>query len=79
MKTRIIFGFVLALSILFFLSVSFGNQAEKNRSILQTPVAVLPSESYQFEPVPDGMEVRHDFVIQNAGEAQLLINRVKTG
>ena len=46
---------------------------------IKTPVAVLLSNSYQFEPVPDGVEIRHDFVLQNAGNVTLSISRVKTG
>jgi hypothetical protein len=45
----------------------------------EVPAAVLPTHSYQFEPVLDGFEVRHDFVIQNKGSAPLFISRVKTG
>lgn len=45
----------------------------------EVPAAVLPTHSYQFEPVLEGFEVRHDFVIQNKGSAPLFISRVKTG
>jgi hypothetical protein len=44
----------------------------------QAPAAVLPARGYEFEPVPDGVEVRHDFVLQNKGTAPLIISRVKT-
>lgn len=43
------------------------------------PVAVFPETEYPFEPVADGMEVRHDFIVQNAGTADLDIKEVKTG
>lgn len=43
------------------------------------PVAVFPETEYPFEAVADGMEVRHDFVVQNAGKAELDIKEVKTG
>jgi outer membrane protein OmpA-like peptidoglycan-associated protein len=58
---------------------------ERNRRIeivrveSQAPAAVLPARGYEFEPVPDGVEVRHDFVLQNKGTAPLIISRVKTG
>jgi hypothetical protein len=58
---------------------------ERNRRIeivkveSQAPAAVLPVRGYEFEPVPDGVEVRHDFILQNKGNAPLIISRVKTG
>jgi outer membrane protein OmpA-like peptidoglycan-associated protein len=58
---------------------------ERNRRIeivrveSQAPAAVLPVRGYEFEPVPDGFEVRHDFILQNKGNAPLIISRVKTG
>lgn len=43
------------------------------------PVAEFPSTSFQFEPVVDGMDVRHEYVVRNTGTAELLIKEVKTG
>ncbi len=43
------------------------------------PVAVFPETKYQFEPVADGMEIRHDFAVLNSGTAELGIKEVKTG
>ena len=43
------------------------------------PVAVFPETEYQFEAVADGMEIQHDFVVQNTGTAELDIKEVKTG
>jgi hypothetical protein len=57
---------------------------ERNRRIeivrveSQAPAVVLPARGFEFEPVPDGVEVRHDFVLQNKGNAPLIISRVKT-
>ena len=45
----------------------------------EVPAAVLPARSYEFKPVLEGDEVRHDFIIQNKGTAPLFISRVKTG
>ncbi len=45
----------------------------------EIPAALLPTRSYEFEPVLEGDEVRHDFIIQNKGTAPLFITRVKTG
>ena len=46
---------------------------------LNTPSAFLPVTQWEFDPVLDGAEVVHDFVIQNKGNAPLKIARVKTG
>ena len=43
------------------------------------PEAVVPSSEFQFDPVVEGMMVTHDFVIQNKGQAELKINKVRTG
>jgi hypothetical protein len=43
------------------------------------PVAEFPSTGFQFEPVVDGMDVRHEYVVRNTGTAELLIKEVKTG
>ncbi len=43
------------------------------------PVAVLPDPAYEFKTVPEGVNVLHDYLIQNKGTALLTIERVKTG
>ena len=64
-------------------STSRGRERNRRVEIVrvesQAPVAVLPERGYQFGPVPDGVEVRHDFVLQNQGKAPLMIRNVKTG
>jgi hypothetical protein len=42
------------------------------------PLAVLPAAVYRFNPVVEGQEVAHAFVVQNKGSAPLEIRRVKT-
>jgi hypothetical protein len=44
-----------------------------------TPLAVALEPVFQFEPVLDGEEVVHDFVIRNQGNAELIIYEVQTG
>ena len=60
-----------------------GNQKNTRIEIVKTrqgiPIADFPSVRYQFEPVVDGIEVRHDYIIRNTGTAELLIKEVKTG
>lgn len=43
------------------------------------PELFIPEKSYQFENVPAGQTVTHDFVVFNKGSALLHITRVKTG
>jgi hypothetical protein len=39
----------------------------------------VPESRYTFPTVLDGTEVTHDFVIQNKGDAELVIEKVRTG
>jgi hypothetical protein len=43
------------------------------------PAVEVPVKSFNFEPVVDGTEVYHDFLIRNAGTSPLHINDVRTG
>ena len=45
----------------------------------ELPIADILSRSFQFEPVADGQEVLHDFVLVNRGAAPLNISKVRTG
>lgn len=49
------------------------------KMITQRPVVFFPKKSFQFQPVVDGTEVRHDYAIQNKGKAPLVISKIKTG
>jgi hypothetical protein len=40
---------------------------------------VVPQDRFEFEPVPEGSEVTHQFSVKNSGDAPLLIERVRTG
>jgi len=48
------------------------------QTALKLPFAYLPSVNFEFEPVIEGKEVIHDFVIQNKGAALLQVQSVKT-
>ena len=43
------------------------------------PLAAVTAPTFTFEPVWDGEVVEHDFIIQNRGTADLLIQKVNTG
>ncbi len=45
---------------------------------LKLPLAHLPALRHEFEPVMEGREVTHDFIVQNKGTATLEIQKVKT-
>lgn len=44
-----------------------------------TPVAVVENAEFDFGAVYEGLDVVHDFIIQNKGDADLEITDVKAG
>ena len=71
MKFRI---FVIIAIAFFLASTTIG--AENNLSA--KPSVLVPQSQYNFEPVVDGTQVIHDYVIQNKGATTLEIQKVKT-
>ena len=47
--------------------------------VKQGPKAVLTERIYEFEPVVEGMLVSHNFILQNKGDAPLIIEKIKPG
>ncbi len=43
------------------------------------PSAVFTQPSFQFESALEGQAVEHDFLVQNKGNADLRIEKIKTG
>ena len=43
------------------------------------PSAFIDKAVYKFEPVVDGMQIIHDYLIRNKGDGTLEIQKVKTG
>ena len=43
------------------------------------PAVALPEMKFEFDPVVDGTEINHAFLIRNTGTAPLAILQVKTG
>lgn len=43
----------------------------------KTPKAVVPESIYRFDPVDEGTDIQHDFVIENRGQAPLVIEKVQ--
>jgi hypothetical protein len=44
----------------------------------EAPAVVIISPDFEFKPVPEGAEVKHDFIVQNKGNGLLKIEEVKT-
>jgi hypothetical protein len=44
-----------------------------------SPLAQIDRPIYEFDPVVDGVQVIHDYVIQNKGTGTLEIQKVRTG
>lgn len=44
---------------------------------LKGPKAVFPVLKYEFEPVLEGVKVTHDFIIENHGDAPLVIKNIR--
>jgi len=68
---RLVFG-ILIFSFMVF-------QAGADPAHAQAPQAFLPAPHFEFPPVFEGQEVRHEFAIQNKGTGPLDITDVQTG
>lgn len=75
MKLKPSYVFTLAFCILFSASVSFGTENKTQTS----PSAFFPETRYEFTPVVAGIDVTHEFIVQNKGAEPLHIKKVKTG
>lgn len=67
---------VLTVFLVLFISTtvfSAGNATE------QQPIAFFPEKSFVFDEVLDGVEVTHEYIVQNKGTGVLKIERVRTG
>ena len=43
------------------------------------PKAILTESIHVFEPVVEGTVVSHDFILENGGDAPLIIESIKAG
>jgi hypothetical protein len=41
------------------------------------PKAIFPSTRHEFGSVMEGVEIKHDFIIENHGQAPLVISKVR--
>lgn len=68
---------IAAFCVLFSASVSLGTETVPE--IQNVPAAFLPSDKYEFPSVVEGVDVIHNFIIQNKGTAPLKIEKVSAG
>ncbi len=83
MKTRQLIYFIIGFIVMTILTASAQqNPIQELESALsdstKSPSAVIMQSRFEFEPVVDGTEVVHDFVILNKGSAPLSIRDVIT-
>jgi hypothetical protein len=50
---------------------------ENNTSQKKQPRAVVAQTEYAFDPVFEGVQIKHDFVIENRGTVPLVIQNVR--
>jgi len=78
MKLKTLFSVFLLFFI--FIPFSFGAGEKQAAAISHKgPTVFFPSTKYEFAPVAEGVIVRHHFIVQNKGDKDLLINKVRTG
>jgi len=75
MKLKFLAVFLALFCIVCFKTVAYGVSNQTHPS----PSIVVPESRYTFQPVLDGTEIIHDFVIQNKGDGPLEIEKVRTG
>jgi hypothetical protein len=83
MRNRILLSAIAALMLLTANFVSAGqpakmtgpNDAQNNTA--GRPKAVFPEREHQFKPIFEGAQIKHDFVIENKGNAALVIKNVR--
>ncbi|MDA8141022.1 MAG: DUF1573 domain-containing protein [Desulfobacteraceae bacterium] len=60
---------------LFHSAVWAGTEKEANEA--KVPRAFFPEPEYNFDPVMEGTKIKHDFVVENQGQATLVIEGVE--
>ena len=63
----------------FFVFCLLGMTAGAQDKIKDSPSVIFPDPRHEFAAVFDGVEVVHDFVVQNKGTAALDIQKVSGG
>jgi hypothetical protein len=67
-----------SLCIFFLFALVTANTVLAESQGVNSPSALVVKDVFEFNPVLEGTEVMHDFIIQNKGSAPLEIQNVKT-
>jgi hypothetical protein len=95
MKPNIVTLMAYMLILVMGATLTFAAQMNQNTAVAETKIeadananastsaeaatAFFPTTIWEFEPVVDGKQIVHDFLIQNKGTALLQVEKVKTG
>jgi len=61
-------------------TVSFSAEStDKSQNYVPTPAVVIPKTSFEFPLTVEGINITHNFSVQNKGSAPLEIQKIKTG
>lgn len=76
--------FTIAVALLFFANGAIADQASRATKSNQTavsetdqPMAVFRDKEHEFAPLFEGVQIKHDFVVENKGKAPLVIKNVR--
>lgn len=77
LKNRVKIGITI---LLLFFGISFGvNAQETPPKDEKLPVSFYPETVFTFDPILEGIDVTHDFIVKNKGEGKLKIQKVNSG
>jgi hypothetical protein len=76
MKLKSCHGVIVAICILYSAVALAGDEGTGEE---KRPVAFFPEIKFEFPVVVEGTQVTHDYTIQNRGDEQLEVEKVKTG
>lgn len=79
MKRSVAAGFCCSVLVFLFLTMAYGAQGQDIVASGGGPSVSYPEKVYNFDPVFEGLDVLHDFVIQNMGTAPLDVKKVSGG
>ena len=69
-------GIVMAGLIIAWMATAYAAGAQDTAA--DPPKAVFPQPSYEFQTIIEGQEIKHDFIVENRGNAPLSILRIQT-
>lgn len=73
------FSRLIPVSVLVFIWFTAGAANSGDQTGVGGPAAVVNERTHFFSDVPEGTRVVHDFIIENRGNENLEIKKVKTG